>query len=118
LQHNLTNSGDLHPHRDDTCIAHIFITVIAYHILAGILKTLRNNGIIYRWNTIRNILSSQVRVTTTFNTENQDTINIRTTTAPTAKQQDIYSNLKIKQKPLKPVKITIPLKKKIRAAVE
>jgi hypothetical protein len=52
--------------RDDTGTAHIFITVIAYHIIAGILKKLRTNGINYSWRTIRNILSTQVRVTVDF----------------------------------------------------
>ena len=40
----------IHHKRDDTTTAHIFITVIAYHILAGILKKLRHNGINYNWN--------------------------------------------------------------------
>jgi len=97
--------------RDDTSTAHIFITVIAYHIIAGILKKLRTNGINYSWRTIRNILSTQVRVTTSFNTEDKATIHIRTTTTPTLKQSDIYSKLGLLQKPLKQVKIKLPLKK-------
>jgi len=97
--------------RDDTGTAHIFITVIAYHIIAGILKKLRTNGINYSWRTIRNILSTQVRVTTSFNTEDKATMHIRTTTTPTLKQSDIYSKLGLVQKPLKQVKIKIPLKK-------
>ncbi len=97
--------------RDDTGTAHIFITVIAYHIIAGILKKLRANGINYSWRTIRNILSTQVRVTTSFNTEDKATMHIRTTTTPTLKQSDIYSKLGLVQKPLKQVKIKIPLKK-------
>ena len=97
--------------RDDTGTAHIFITVIAYHIIAGILKKLRTNGINYSWRTIRNTLSTQVRVTTSFNTEDKATIHIRTTTAPTLKQSDIYSKLGLVQKPLKQVKIKLPLKK-------
>jgi len=97
--------------RDDTSTAHIFITVIAYHIIAGILKKLRTNGINYSWRTIRNILSTQVRVTTSFNTEDKATIHIRTTTTPTLKQSDIYSKLGLLQKPLKQVKFKLPLKK-------
>ena len=97
--------------RDDTGTAHIFITIIAYHIIAGILKKLRTNGINYSWRTIRNILSTQVRVTTSFNTEDKATIHIRTTTTPTLKQSDIYSKLGLLQKPLKQVKIKLPLKK-------
>jgi len=101
--------------RDDTGTAHIFITVIAYHIIAGILKKLRTNGINYSWHTIRNILSTQVRVTTSLKTEDQATIHIRTTTTPTLKQSDIYSELGLVQKPLKQVKIKLPTKRKIRA---
>ena len=97
--------------RDDTSTAHIFITVIAYHIIAGILKKLRANAINYSWRTIRNILSTQVRVTTSFNTEDKATIHIRTTTTPTLKQSDIYSKLGLVQKPLKQVKIKLPVKK-------
>ncbi len=91
--------------RDDTTTAHIFITVIAYHILAGILKKLRQGGINYNWNTVRNILSTHIRVTTTFKTEDQTTINIRNSTTPNVKQQAIYEALKIKSQPLKAVTI-------------
>ena len=97
--------------RDDTGTAHIFITVIAYHIIAGILKKLRANAINYSWRTIRNILSTQVRVTTSFNTEDKATMHIRTTTTPTLKQSHIYSKLGLVQKPLKQVKIKLPVKK-------
>jgi hypothetical protein len=97
--------------RDDTSTAHIFITVIAYHIIAGILKKLRTNGINYSWRTIRRILSTQVRVTTSFNTEDKATMHIRTTTTPTLKQSDIYSKLGLVEKPLKQVKVKLPVKK-------
>ncbi len=96
--------------RDDTSSAHIFITVIAYHIIAGILKKLRTNGISYNWSTIRNILSTQVRITTSFKTQDNATIHIRTTTTPTLKQSDIYSKLGLVQKPLNQVKVKLPLK--------
>jgi transposase len=97
--------------RDDTGTAHIFITVIAYHIIAGILKKLRAKGVNYSWTTIRQILSTQVRVTTSFKTEDKNTIHIRTTTSPTIKQAKIYSVLGIIQKPLKKVKVKIPTTK-------
>lgn len=97
--------------RDDTSIAHIFITVIAYHIIAGVLKKLRAKGVNYSWKTIRQILSTQVRVTTSFKTEDKTTIHIRTTTSPTIKQAEIYDGLGIIEKPLKNVKVKIPIKK-------
>lgn len=102
----------IHHKRDDTTTAHMFVTVIAYHILAGILKKLHGNGITYNWTTIRNILSTHVRVTTTFKTEDESTINVRNSTTPTIRQQEIYEALKIKKQPLKKIKIRTPLTKK------
>lgn len=102
----------LHHKRDYPTIAHIFLSVISYHILAGILKRLKENGIENNWSTIRNALASHVRVTTTFNTDDGSTINIRNSTTPTVKQKEIYSALKINHQPLKSVKIKIPLNMK------
>jgi hypothetical protein len=100
----------IHHKKDYPTTAHMFITVIAYHILAGILKKLRENGIDYNWSTIRNILSSHVRVTTTFNTEDGSVINLRNCTTLTLKQKAIYTALNIKHQPLKRAAIKIPLK--------
>ena len=108
----------IHHKRDDTTTAHIFITVIAYHILAGILKRLRGNGINYNWNTIRNILSTHVRVTTTFKTEDESTINVRNSTTPTIRQQEIYEALRITKQPLKKIKIRTPLPKNKKCSEE
>jgi len=50
---------DLRPnfHHDDIpTIAHVHVTVLAYHMPARILKKLRAAGIHYNRNTIRNIL--------------------------------------------------------------
>ena len=108
----------MHHKRDDTTTAHIFITVIAYHILAGILKKLHRNGIHYNWNTIRNILSTHERVTTTFKTEDESTINVRNSTTPTKRQQEIYNTLAIKKTPLKKIKIRMPLVKNKKCSEE
>ncbi len=97
----------IHHKRDDATAAHIFVTVIAYHILAGISKKLRANGINYNWETIRNILSKHVRVTTSFKTKDQSTICLRNSTVPTLRQQAIYKSLNLTQQPLKKIKITI-----------
>lgn len=107
----------IHHKRDDTTKAHIFITVIAYHILAGILRKLRENGINHNWQTMRNILSTHVRVTTTFNTEDGSTINIRNNTSPTLRQQMIYKALDLKRQPLKRIKIKTPLRKNEKAVI-
>jgi transposase len=99
--------------QDITTTAHIFITVLAYHVIAAVLKKLRKGGINYSWDTIRNILSTHIRVTTAFDGENGDAFFIRTSTTPTPKQQEIYAGLQIKQKPLNRVNLRIPCKTKI-----
>jgi transposase len=101
----------IHHKRDDTTTAHIFITVLAYHMLAGILRKLRSNKMDYNWQTLRNLLSNHVRVTTTFNTEDESTIHVRNSSVPTSNQQAIYRCLNIKQQPLGRIKIKTPLKK-------
>ena len=108
----------IHHKRDDTTTAHIFITVIAYHILAGILKRIRQKGIHYNWKTIRSILSSHVRVTTTFKTKDESTINVRNSTTPTIRQQEIYDALGIKKQPLRKVKIRTHLRKARKCSEE
>ena len=100
---NMKGNLGLRPnfHHDDIpTIAHVHVTVLAYHMLAGILKKLRTGGIHYDWNTIRNILQSHIRVTTTMNTEDGHVIDVRTCTAPTEKQHMIYNKLRIKHTPL------------------
>ena len=84
---------------EDSTIAHIFITVIAYHVLAGIMKKLRSKGIKYTWDSIRKILSNHARVTNTFNKEDGNTIHIRNSSTPTLKQREIYKALKLKINP-------------------
>ena len=102
----------IHHENDFSTMAHIFITVIAYHILAGILKTLKSNGINYNLETIRNILSTHSRVTTSFKTNDGSIVNIRTSNTPNIKQTEIYKALDLKLKPLGNIKIKTSIKKK------
>jgi hypothetical protein len=86
--------------------AHIYISVLAFHFISGIIKQLRNAGIHYSWNSVRNIMSSHTRITTTMTTKEGETVTIRDTTKPTLKQKEIYHALKIPQKPLSRKKYT------------
>jgi len=88
-------------HKVDVCIkAHIFITVIAYHIISAIQKKLFNQGYHHDWTTIRNILSGQIRITNNFNTKNNETIYIRENTNLTAKQAHIFRLLSFNHRSL------------------
>lgn len=89
-----------HHKRDDSSVAHIFITVLAYHIVAGVLKKLRSHGIQYSWASIREVLSNHERSTSTFTTAEGDTLHIRSSTGPTLEHAAIYKALGIKHQPL------------------
>ena len=97
-------------HTDTPTIAHINISVLAYHVLAPTLKKLRTVNIQYSWQSIRNILATHTRVTTTMNTEDDHVLDIRTCTAANEKQQLLYRKLNIKQIPLPRISLKTPLK--------
>ena len=94
-----------------TTIAHIFITVIAYHMVCAIIKRLSNAGINYTWNTVRNILSSHDRVITRFNTDDNQCIYVSNTVNANSSQKTIYDKLELKHNPLRKIKFKIPIKK-------
>jgi len=94
--------------KDKNSEAHIYATVLAYHFVIGTIKKLRftAKGINYNWNSIREILDSHRRVTTTFTTKDERVINIRQNSEPNKKQSEIYTALKLKiSKGLKRVKV-------------
>jgi len=82
--------------------AHLFITVLAYHLLASIQRNLKKKGISYQWDTIRTRLSNQTRVTTSITNDKGQRIHIRQTTDPEPFYFPIYRALGL---PLKPLKI-------------
>ncbi len=49
--------------------AHLFIGVLAYHLLVSIEHTLRSHGDHQEWKTIKSVLSTHQRTTVTFNDE-------------------------------------------------
>ncbi|MBM3300405.1 MAG: IS1634 family transposase, partial [Deltaproteobacteria bacterium] len=69
-------------HKDPRMEGHIFISVLAYHLLASIQRELRQKGISYRWETIRNRLSTQTRVTASLTNNKGERMHIRQTTDP------------------------------------
>ena len=96
--------------RDDTSMAHIFLSVLAYHMVCPILNRLSESGLNYTWNSVRNMLSSHDRVVTSFNTEEGECIHVRNTTRANLNQKTIYNALGIKHDPLK----NIVVKQKIK----
>ncbi len=79
---------------------HLFISVLAYHLLISIEKTLIEQDDHRRWSTVRNVLSTHQRSTIML-TDAQDQIHhIRVSSSPESAHQEIYRLLDIKD-PLK-----------------
>jgi transposase len=87
--------------RDHRMEGHLFITVLAYHLLASIQRELRKKGISHRWSTIRMRLSTQMRVTASLTNNNGERIHIRQTTDPEPFHLEIYRALGLPLKPLR-----------------
>jgi hypothetical protein len=85
--------------KEDRIDAHLFISIIAYHILHTIRYQLKENGIHSSWQTLREVLDTQCRITTTLSLENGKKVQIRKTTSPDTNQLQIYNALGIDTHP-------------------
>jgi len=85
---------------------HLFITVLAYHLVHTIRYRLKQAGIHSNWSSLREILSSQTRVTISMQCKGGGTAHVRKSTRPETNQQAIYSALGIKGQPGHTVKVT------------
>jgi transposase len=92
-------------HQKETrCDGHIFITLLAYHLLHTIRFKLRQKGVRFCWTTIRRQLSTQMRATTTMKREDGKTIHIRKSSKAEAPHQAIYDALNLSYQPGRRVK--------------
>ena len=78
---------------------HIFITILAYHLLHTIRYQLKQNGIHQSWKILREIMSTQCRITSTLSLEDSRKVNIRKTSKANAEQTIIYNALNINPSP-------------------
>lgn len=93
-------------HRADT---HMFISVLAYHILHSIEYKLRQSGDHRLWATIREVLSTHQRLTIEYDVKEQDQVckhHLRLCSAAESEHKQIYQRLELSQVPL-PKKIHI-----------
>lgn len=85
-------------HRVD---GHLWITIIAYHLIQNCLYQLNKQGLCHQWKTIRKIMMSRVRVTMQAKTEDGQILYYRSSTKAEGKQKEIYSALGISSQILK-----------------
>ncbi len=83
-------------HRVD---GHLFITVLAYHVMQTVLYKLKEKGINLRWHTLRSYMNTQARITTAFRDKANQQVRIRSTTNPESIHKEIYTALNINAKP-------------------
>jgi len=96
----------VHHNKENRIEGHLFITVLAYHLICYIQNYLKKKGIHHRWKTIRSWLYTHQMMTTTMPKQKGGAISIRYSTMPTFKQKEIYKALKITPYPIKRKKIT------------
>jgi len=77
---------------------HLFITLLAYSIIHTIRYKLKQKGIHYSWDTIRDILRNQKRITTSMKCKDNTTLHIRQSSQLNDAQKEIYDALGINYK--------------------
>ena len=83
---------------------HIFLCVLAYHLLVAIEKRFLDAGVHTSWWTLRQQLSTHQVVTVVLPTGDGRALKIRKGTTPEPVHRDIYSTLKIPTEIMKPVR--------------
>ena len=105
-------------HTERRTEAHIFLCVLAYHLLVAIEKTLLDRGIHTSWPTVRDTLKSHQICTVVLPTDDGSTLRIRKAATPEPEVQDLYGALAIPSQII-PLNIAGPhpiVTKKVRGA--
>lgn len=85
-------------HRVD---GHLWITIMAYHLIQHCLYQLKKQEITLQWVTVRDIMMGRVRVTMQAKTDDQKTLYHRSSTKAEGKQKEIYRALGMSSQILK-----------------
>lgn len=72
---------------------HLWITILAYHLIQSCLYRLKQGGIFHHWETVRNRMSGRIRVTMKADAKEGKTLYHRNTTKAEIQQQEIYKAL-------------------------
>lgn len=86
---------------------HLWITIIAYHLIQQCLYQLKQKGIQYEWRTVRKIMRSRVRVTMKAKSAEDKTLHHRSTTKAEGEQVDIYRALGLSSSILRTCKTVV-----------
>ena len=99
--------------KEERVTGHLFITLLAYHLVHTLRYQLKQQGIHLSWENIRKIMSTQQRISITLPTDDHKTIHLRTTTKTEVRQKQIYDALNIKTDLIGKYKTIIDKKKSV-----
>jgi transposase len=95
-------------HLEDRVQTHIFLCVLAYHLLVAIEKRFLDHGVPTSWATLREQLSTHQVNTVVLPATHGQTLRIRKGSTPEAIHREIYRTLGIPHEVIKPVKTWAP----------
>ena len=91
-------------HLKDRVQTHIFLCILAYHLLIAIEKTMLDKGVHTSWETMRSILSTHQVATVVLPTTDGVILRIRKGSKAEKEHMQIYQKLKISPEIIKPIK--------------
>lgn len=86
-------------HNTERVSGHLFISVLAYHLVHTLRFQLKACGIHWSWEGLRRELEGQDRVTVELKRQDGKTVHVRKATRPEPRQQAIYDALGISARP-------------------
>ena len=95
-------------HLEHRVQTHIFLCVLAYHLLVAIEKRCLDQGVHTSWATLREQLSTHQVVTVVLPAANGQTLRLRTSSTPETIHHQIYRTLRIPSEVIKPVRTWTP----------
>ena len=93
-----TNNRTNH-HKEKRVSGHIFITLVAYHLVQTLRYQLKAKGVHDSWQTIRRTMENQQRITVILQREDGKTIHLRKASKAEPQQSIIYKMLGISAQP-------------------
>ncbi len=89
-------------HLEHRVEAHIFLSVLAYHIQVAIENTLREQGDHRSWLTIREVLATHQTLTTVLPTQSGRELHVRNASVPEGTHRVIYRALNVPERIIRP----------------
>ena len=91
-------------HKQGRVESHVFLCLLAYHLLIAIEKTLLDQGVHTSWATLRETLKTHQVCTVVLPTQQGPVLRIRRASTPEPVQREIYEKLKIPTQVIRPRK--------------